>query len=267
MPKPSSKSSGEMGNTKSISPSIRWCFTLHDYTESNIKHINTICDLCSKFWMFSCEMGKSGNTPHLQGYIEFNKKVRPKNMFDINTIHWEKAKGNRTQNETYIRKEGGDLWINGRLETRLILLDPDNFYPWQRELYSCLLDTPNDRTIHWYWEDKGGAGKSAFVKWLCATQGAITLSHKGADMKYAIVKYHETKKIYPTIILIDLPRSTDCEHLNYPTIESIKNGCFFSGKYESVQVIMPYPHIVIFANKPPDICKLSIDRWHIVNIS
>jgi len=49
-------------------------------------------------------------------------------------------------------------------------------------------------------------------------------------------------------------------------LESIKNGLFFSGKYESTQVVMNSPHLIIFANEPPDKSKMSADRWHIVRI-
>jgi len=65
--------------------------------------------------------------------------------------------------------------------------------------------------------------------------------------------------------VFDIPR-TNIDYLNYEAIESIKNGCFFSGKYECTQVIMNCPHVIIFANSPPLEHKLSIDRWHIINI-
>ena len=108
----SSATSGK-GNTKpsQIAPAVKWCFTLHSYTLSDIESFNS--SKSSKFIIFSEETGSKGETPHLQGYIEFNKKVRPVGMFENKTIHWEKAKGNREQNISYITKEGGRYWING----------------------------------------------------------------------------------------------------------------------------------------------------------
>ena len=44
-------------------------------------------------------------------------------------------------------------------------------------------------------------------------------------------------------------------------MEAIKNGCFFSGKYESGMVRFNSPHILVFANEPPERTKLSQDRW------
>jgi len=80
------------------------------------------------------------------------------------------------------------------------------------------------------------------------------------------VAYNEKRKKYPKIIIFDVPR-THIDYLNYEAIESIKNGCFFSGKYECCQVIMNCPHVLIFANTEPERYKLSSDRWNIVEIN
>lgn len=94
---------------------------------------------------------------------------------------------------------------------------------------------------------------------------ALCVSGKGSDCKYAIVKCYEIKKKYPQIIIFDVPR-TNIDYINYEAIESIKNGVFFSGKYESAQVIMNCPHVIVFANSMPCQNKLSKDRWVIKEI-
>ena len=50
------------------------------------------------------------------------------------------------------------------------------------------------------------------------------------------------------------------------TIESIKNGLVFSGKYEGAQLIFNRPHVICFSNSLPDTTMMSADRWKIVNI-
>lgn len=47
-------------------------------------------------------------------------------------------------------------------------------------------------------------------------------------------------------------------------IEQIKNGIYFSGKYESQMKYDKPPHVVVFSNTMPDQSKLSADRWNIV---
>lgn len=56
-------------------------------------------------------------------------------------------------------------------------------------------------------------------------------------------------------------------YVSYEAIESVKDGIFFSGKYESGMTIFNQPHIICFANFAPDIGKMSSDRWKIFELS
>ena len=133
---------------------------------------------------------------------------------------------------------------------------------WQSDLVDIIKKEPDDRLIYWVLDKVGGKGKSVFCKYLWKHHSTILLSGKGNDMKYGIVKYQEKTGVYPELIIIDVPRS-NLEFLNYTAIEEIKNGLFFSSKYESDMVCMNSPHIIIFANEYPKINNLSLDRWRI----
>ncbi len=126
-------------------------------------------------------------------------------------------------------------------------------------------EPPDDRTIYWFWEEVGNVGKSAFCKYLHVHHEATTSSGKSKDMFHGITKYDENMGYPPEIILIDVPRS-NLEFVNYTAIEAIKNGYFFSGKYESAEFCMNPPHIFIFANVKPKMHCMSLDRWHIEEI-
>ena len=41
----------------------------------------------------------------------------------------------------------------------------------------------------------------------------------------------------------------------------------YSGKYEGGQIFMDYVHVIVFANRPPDVGKMSADRWNIKQIA
>jgi hypothetical protein len=123
----------------------------------------------------------------------------------------------------------------------------------------------HDRTIYWIWEEFGNTGKSAMVKHLVVQQGALLLGGKGADIKYMIATHVQKKKIYPRVILYDIPRTIK-DYVSYTSIEEVKNACFCSSKYESTMVVGNAPHFICMANFPPEEDKLSRDRWDIKEI-
>ena len=125
---------------------------------------------------------------------------------------------------------------------------------------------PDNRSIHWYYDYKGGTGKSALVKLLCYKYDAVVCSGKASDMKYMIVKYNEKNGVYPKVVIFDIPRSIK-DYVSYSGIEEIKNGCFASSKYECEMVLMNSPHILCFANEIPEFEKLSKDRWKITDLN
>lgn len=228
-----------------------------------------------KFFIFSYELGKSGTTPHIQGYMEYKKKTRIIENKDWKKYHahFEEVKGTQIENILYITKEGGEVitsdvkLVNSiKKQHEIKILKIDDFYPWQLVIKNKIEEEADDRTINWIYENEGCRGKTALCKHLCYYHNALCVGGKAADIKYAIVKYKEEKGIYPEIILIDIPRSFDTHFLNYQALEKIKNGLFFSTKYESQQVIMNSPHLFIFSNVEPELNKLSSDRWNIMKI-
>jgi len=141
---------------------------------------------------------------------------------------------------------------------RLELLKKEDMYQWQNRLFTELTETePNDYDIKWIWEETGGSGKSVFTKLLVTNYGAIITSGKASDAKHLIVKYHKKNGRWPEIVIFDIPRS-NIRYLSYPGIEDIKNGLFV---YKGGMVLMPSPHIVVFANTPPKRHNMSEDRW------
>ena len=76
-PKNRANRDGEKGNTK-LSPkqdnqAKRWCFTLNNYTEDDLKNLELGFDR-DKF-IIGKEVGENG-TPHLQGYVNLEVKQR-----------------------------------------------------------------------------------------------------------------------------------------------------------------------------------------------
>ena len=236
----SNSSEGKSGNTKQISPAKRWCFTLNNYKEEDIKGISSNSSINE--YIIGEEVGESG-TPHLQGYIEFKTKKRPMGVFkEFNNIHWEKCKGSKAQNIEYCKKDG-KYHTNMKLPKPLKKLFTE-LYDWEKTIIDIIKEEPDDRTIYWYYDKKCGAGKSTFCKYLHREFGAITLSGCASNMKNGVIQYSQANNgCLPEIITINLPKTFKVgKHLSYTGVEELKDMFFYSGKYEGGMVDGNCPH-------------------------
>ena len=213
-----------------------------------------------KYAIIGSEVGASG-TPHLQGYIEFKEKMRPIGVFGIRELHWELARGSKIENIIYCSKE------------KIIYEFPQPYrqeikelYNWELDIMDLLKTEPDDRTINWYWENEGCKGKTTFQKYIYGRfDKVVVLSGKGSDMKNGVLEFYKATQSLPKIILVNVPR---CNHkyISYTGLEEIKDGFFYSPKYEGGMICGPSPHVVVFANQPPDYEEMSKDRWNVVEL-
>lgn len=260
----SSNSSKGEGNTKTsplttpkqVSPALRWCFTLNNYSSDEYSSIVLKLKALCKKYIVAKEVGETG-TPHLQGFLRFKTKRRPISTFDNSRIHFEKCKGTDAENFEYCSKDGDYIFDGFPKPVRII--EPN--YAWEQEILSIIDKEPDDRTIYWYWSKEGNVGKTAFCKYLTVKHNAIALSGKGADVRNGIVEYVKTNEETPELVLFPIPRSYNSDYLSYEAIENIKDMYFYSGKYEGGMVCGNPPHLFIFANTEPNFEKLSADRW------
>ena len=265
----SKKDIGKSGNTNQISPAKKWCFTLHykekcegDKMWEEIKcGFSSIISKCG----MAKELGKSGETPHIQGFVIFKKKLRPLSLKLRKEIHWEKMKGTLLQNIVYCSKEEGEKYFFG-CETleKLKVLSSEILYPWQKEIINIVEGERDDRKIYWIFEEEGCTGKSALCKKLAVEYNAIICGGKASDMKYCVYQMITAGKNVPLVIM-DVPRKSN-KYLSYQGMEEIKNGCFFNNKYESGMCLMNSPHMFVFSNEPPVFRNMSLDRWVIFKI-
>lgn len=246
---------------KRISASKKWCFTWNNYPDTWESDLAPMAPKSEGF-IFGREIGDSG-THHIQGYIEFTSKCRPLEIKEIpKKIHWEKAKGDREANVKYCSKDGNFVSSDRKFKPAPVIKNITVLRPWQQEVVDIIKEEPDDRTIHWFWDSNGGIGKSKLVKYLCIKHDALVAAGKAADMKYMVTQ----QELAPELVIFDVPR--DClQYISYTGIEEIKNGCFASSKYESKMFIMNSPHVLVFANEPPNMEKMSMDRWNIHDLN
>lgn len=268
------------GNTKTatatkkkrINPSNYWCFTLNNYTDDILVQMEHCFALHQCNAVVGKEIGESG-TPHLQGYVEFKARSRPLEKFKdwAKKAHWEKRKGKRMQAAIYCSKDGdykeyGDIHI----PLPLAKITYEDLRPSQQRIADMFREAEDPkwgRKIYWFWEPTGNWGKSVLATYLVDQCRAIEVSGKAADAKCGIAAYVDTHGEGPPIVIMDIPRTRSTSYVSYEAIESIKNGRFFSSKYESGMVRFNKPHVIVFANEPPFMERMSLDRWCIEKLS
>lgn len=250
------------GNTKKAVRSRGWCLTLNSPTNTDISTLKNWADTYDMY-VIQLEIGHRTGTRHLQGFIYHRNAIMfttLKNAWP--KAHWEPMKGSISDNVTYCSKS--DTYAGVRMAKGVEIRQEavwDDMPKWAEDLLRELMEKPDYRKIIWYYDADGNRGKSRFCKWYCMTHlDGIVVGGKASDMKYGIVRMNPK----PRVIFIDVSRSRN-EYLSYEGIEEIKNGCFFSGKYESGMCIYDNPHVVIFSNELPIESNLSKDRWDIRN--
>lgn len=257
---------GKSGNTKQISPSKHWCFTVNNHTNDDITDILEVSSSDSSIkHLFQEETGENG-TPHLQGLISFSRKVRPKGLFKNKAIHWEKCRDLRASIRYCQKKDTrtGKIWNKGYPIIRDLNIITD-LRPWQQKVVDILGTEPDGRTIHWFWEYDGAFGKTALTRYIIYHYNAVVCAGKASDIKHILVNYEKSNGYWPDIVICDIPRA-NLDFISYTGLEEIIGGVFASTKYESESKLIPYIHLICFANEEPKYHKMSADRWNVVNL-
>jgi len=150
-------------------------------------------------------------------------------------------------------------WINLIYPKTRAPMGPYRGY--QQRLADVLEGEADDRKIYFIVDQLGGTGKSWFIKKWLSEHDEITQClaiGKRDDIAHTV---DESKRVF----LFDLPRSQS-EFLQYSILEQLKDKMVFSPKYNSTMKYLEHlPHVVVFMNEPPNMTKLSVDRYKVIN--
>lgn len=255
---------------KQPSPARHWCFTINNPTPEDFKLIEERLVLTDPYvggLVAQTEVGDETGTRHIQGYVRFKTKRRWTCLKWSKKIHWEVCRSVDKAID-YCRKE--DTWdgewrvehgVTGKIEDPFEGRPP---LPWQQKVIDICKTKPDRRTIHWFWSEEGNVGKTSLGMWLYDNLGAYVAQGRVQDATYEMGQMQLAGMALPKIVVMDIPRVV--EHISYTALELIKNGMFKATKFKPVTVRMPSPHVIVFANRPPDLSAMSADRWSVVDI-
>lgn len=239
-----------------------WCFTWNNYTSNDIDTLTH--KLKDIEYVFQEETGEKG-TPHLQGYIKFkNARYKSALIKQFKGCYFEECR-NEDALIQYCQKDDtrtGKIYKNLTETIALKIPTYEQLYDWQKEIVDLCRTEPDDRTIYWYWESKGSCGKTTLIKYIIThMKASYSCAAKSADI---VTIADEKIGIY----LLNFARSQE-GFAPYTALEQLKDGLISDSKLKktSRNIVMNSPHVIVFANWPPDTSKLSNDRWNIINLT
>ena len=166
-------------------------------------------------------------------------------------------------------KEGVDLYMENQADFR----DVGNveLKPWQESLLEYV-QQPCDREIFWVVGQEGNEGKNWFQKYVKSWLGARRVV-TGIDIKANNASIFQALRKCPIatadIFLFNIGKSMkQFDKINYDALEQMKDGEPFASRYNSQQLKIRVPNVVmVFSNSPPDVNELAKVRFRVFNIN
>ena len=166
-------------------------------------------------------------------------------------------------------KEAVDLYMENQADFR----DVGNveLKPWQESLLEYV-QQPCDREIFWIVGKEGNEGKNWFQKYVKSWLGARRVV-TGIDIKANNASIFQALRKCPIvtadIFLFNIGKSMKkFDQINYDALEKMKDGEAFASKYDSQQLKIRVPNVVmVFSNSPPDVRELAKVRFRVFNIN
>lgn len=238
-----------------------WSFTWNNYTLDSIDTLTQ--KLKNVEYVFQEETGANG-TRHLQGFVRFeNARYKSSLIKQFKGCYFEPAR-NEEALTRYCQKDNtrtGKVYKNIIEKQELKIPTYEQLYDWQKEIVELCRTEPDDRTIHWYWEPTGCCGKTTLIKYIITHMKAkYSCASKSADI---LTIADEKINIY----LFNFARSQE-GFAPYNALEQLKDGLISDSKLkkESRNIVMNSPHVIVFANWPPNTNSLSKDHWKITEL-
>lgn len=264
----------KIGNTEQSSRIERknWFFTFNNYLTHGYNGdmiFDILKKICTKF-VFQEEIGDESKIIHLQGYINFSKKIRLSALKKLisDKIHWEIPRNNDACIEYCQKSETstGKIWKFGFPKEIKIISE---LRPFQKDLIEICLNEPDDRSVIWVYDPIGNMGKTQFLKYMNVKYNAVfSYGGKKNDIINLVFNNKDYLLNYNNPIMIySFPRDINNEHISYDSIEQIKDGCISNNKFECGCFCCNSPHVIVLANCLPNLNKLTMDRWILKTIN
>ena len=142
--------------------------------------------------------------------------------------------------------------------------------PWQKDAFDLFWWIPDDRTVHWIYDEEGNSGKSWFQNYVQAYFGYHRVARIDLRIKHADILNVLRKRSLATtsIFLFNDSRSASGNGVDlYRILGDVKDGQAVATKYDSKNISFKTPNtVMVFSTAYPNVDKLSRDRWRIYKV-
>ena len=242
-----------------------WCSGIFNYSRKDLIELFEMHKHFEKGIIGNEICPKTGNT-HCQTFIAFKKPIRPIEAFKEIKTKWIKCSGDEADNEKYCAKDKDFVKFGENFESDWRIHFTELNCKQKKMITEILIPVcPKfNRQVLWYWDLKGGYGKTITYTYLCDNHKCVVVGGSEKDMKFGLADYIENQG-YPKIICINLEKSKD--KISYTGLEAMLDGIYFNSKYKSGMVRFPRCRVCVFANMPPDETKMGADRFTVTNLT
>lgn len=219
-------------------------------------------------YLFQQEKGEQG-TPHLQGYLFCAERQRAKKIQkDLRGDFFITRCKNKERVKIYCSKpksRDGSIFSNILVPRHATTFSSEQLRPNQKGVIDYILHRePDRRSFNVYYGD-GNIGKTTILRYMAINHPLemCQIPHcKERDIISFVCKQHEKGKLtYCRAFILNLTMK-DGGEFPVSALEQLKDGVFATGKYEGASAVIPFMHIIIFANhKPWNLEDCASDRW------
>lgn len=212
------------------------------------------------------EICPTTNNIHYQCFWDFGKRIRPSEKYKHLNIKWIYCKGGLESNVEYCSKDNSKECLKiGYCPTNWKVTESDLFK--KQKFWADFIMRPVNckwnRSLLWFVDEKSEWGKTALMKYLFDNYDDIVVTGGNeSDMLHCVATQSENS--FPRVIMCNLTYGKN--KVSYNGLESLLDGIFFSGKYESGFVRFPCCQVVVFANFRPDVTKMGSNRFKIIDL-
>lgn len=205
-------------------------------------------------WIIAKETGNDG-------YKHWQIRMQWRGTFEELKQAFPKAHIEESSEEfRYERKEGNFLESDDTVE--ILGVRNGELRDNQRRILAET-ELSDDRGIVCVVDKRGCSGKTWLAVKLYET-GRAFYTPPTITTSQGIIQHVASGYRGEPIIIIDIPRSTRWTNQLYVAVETVKDGLVYDTRYHSTIRNIRGVKVLVFCNTPPNLSKLSSDRWRLL---